>query len=354
MRQILIATSMLFACSHPQAVPCGASSDCDLTSGGACLSGPSEMWCAYPDASCPSGFRYSDLDVGDGVGGQCVGGGSADDAGNGSDADGGHTGPGLRVWGPPSGVANVNSTGDEYEPKISGDGLELYFFVALSSGPPYSEIYVATRSSTNSAFSGPMNVTTVNDSNGNENAVLLAHSGLELFITRGGSLMRSTRATAASAWSTPIASTLSMNGLAGLSANDLTLYYVKRCDAAHHNTDGPCLWKADRPAIGDAWSTPTVIEWPGGTAQWGYASVSNDGLRVLLSDPYNGTGVRAAQAERPDTSSEFLPPHVIDALSLETTNGQLSWNDSETEIYLHSNPIDTLVGKFDIYVSVAQ
>jgi len=32
------------------------------------------MWCAYPDGMCPSGYRFSDFDVGDGVGGQCTGG----------------------------------------------------------------------------------------------------------------------------------------------------------------------------------------------------------------------------------------------------------------------------------------
>ncbi len=30
------------------------------------------MWCAYPDPDCPSGFRYSAQDVGDGLSGQCV------------------------------------------------------------------------------------------------------------------------------------------------------------------------------------------------------------------------------------------------------------------------------------------
>src|SRR5439155_365942 len=29
-------------------------------------------WCAYPDPVCPSGYRFSDHDVGDGVSGSCV------------------------------------------------------------------------------------------------------------------------------------------------------------------------------------------------------------------------------------------------------------------------------------------
>lgn len=68
-----IALAVLAACPNRQNVPCGDSAQCDLVAGGTCLAGPSaDRWCAYPDPMCPGGLRYSDLDVGDGVGGQCV------------------------------------------------------------------------------------------------------------------------------------------------------------------------------------------------------------------------------------------------------------------------------------------
>ena len=61
-------------CPARKDVPCSEDGSCDLSPGGACLAGPSSnAWCAYPDSSCPSGFRYSDFDVGDGVSGKCVG-----------------------------------------------------------------------------------------------------------------------------------------------------------------------------------------------------------------------------------------------------------------------------------------
>lgn len=44
-------------------------------------SGTGNRWCAYPDQGCPSGSRYSDQDVGDGLGGECVPLGGGDDAG---------------------------------------------------------------------------------------------------------------------------------------------------------------------------------------------------------------------------------------------------------------------------------
>ena len=34
--------------------------------------GTGHRWCAYPDGTCPSGYRYSDIQVGDNVSGMCV------------------------------------------------------------------------------------------------------------------------------------------------------------------------------------------------------------------------------------------------------------------------------------------
>jgi hypothetical protein len=75
MRWIIAASIALLAgCPARNNVPCAEDGHCNLAAGGTCLAGPSsDSWCAYPDTTCPSGFRYSDFDVGDGVGGQCVG-----------------------------------------------------------------------------------------------------------------------------------------------------------------------------------------------------------------------------------------------------------------------------------------
>jgi formylglycine-generating enzyme len=62
------------ACINHVNVQCGQDSDCDLNAGGACTAaaGTADKWCAYPDVNCPNGYRYSTLDVGDGVSGVCV------------------------------------------------------------------------------------------------------------------------------------------------------------------------------------------------------------------------------------------------------------------------------------------
>ena len=66
---------MLIGCPGEKDVPCGADSDCDLTTGGKCtLADSGQQWCAYPDSSCPSGLRFSDQGVGDNVGATCTSG----------------------------------------------------------------------------------------------------------------------------------------------------------------------------------------------------------------------------------------------------------------------------------------
>lgn len=72
-------TAALAACGGGHSnVQCQQDSNCDLSGGGKCVAAPTgNQWCAYPDPGCSSGYRFSDQDVGDNVGGTCV-------AGNGS------------------------------------------------------------------------------------------------------------------------------------------------------------------------------------------------------------------------------------------------------------------------------
>jgi sulfatase modifying factor 1 len=61
------------ACHHEVSIQCDESPNCDLFSGGVCMvAGTGNRWCAYPDSSCSSGYRYSDFQTGDGLSGVCV------------------------------------------------------------------------------------------------------------------------------------------------------------------------------------------------------------------------------------------------------------------------------------------
>lgn len=86
MRVLELAVVLLFgslsACSSRADLQCDQSASCNFVAGGMCSDpGTGNGWCAYPDSACQSGYRYSDVQVGDGVSGQCVVNESAD-AGN--------------------------------------------------------------------------------------------------------------------------------------------------------------------------------------------------------------------------------------------------------------------------------
>src|SRR5687767_14512373 len=73
---IMTAFAAVFAvgCYSRANVQCEMNSNCNLLGGGVCtMAGTGSHWCAYPDSNCPSGYRYSDQDVGDGVANACVG-----------------------------------------------------------------------------------------------------------------------------------------------------------------------------------------------------------------------------------------------------------------------------------------
>ncbi len=72
---LILATLTIAACeSSKQNVECETNTDCDLSSGGVCAlnDASGNHWCSYPDPACPSGYRYSDTSVGDGLSGECV------------------------------------------------------------------------------------------------------------------------------------------------------------------------------------------------------------------------------------------------------------------------------------------
>jgi len=70
-----LAAALVAGCgSGTTAVQCEETPNCNLHPGGVCETNPAtgNQWCTYPDATCPSGQRWSDFDTGDGLSGECV------------------------------------------------------------------------------------------------------------------------------------------------------------------------------------------------------------------------------------------------------------------------------------------
>lgn len=77
MRRLIVGAFLVLAafaaCGGVNPVQCDQNSTCDLAAGGICaIAGTGNRWCSYPDATCASGFRYSNFQVGDGLSGVCM------------------------------------------------------------------------------------------------------------------------------------------------------------------------------------------------------------------------------------------------------------------------------------------
>jgi hypothetical protein len=115
MRIILIALVAVAAtadtgCYGRANVQCEADSNCDLFGGGVCaIAATGNHWCSYPDSSCPSGYRYANQDVGDGVSNVCVAASSpgSDGGTNGGEIPGPYGNIAIRVGGNESSGADL-------------------------------------------------------------------------------------------------------------------------------------------------------------------------------------------------------------------------------------------------------
>jgi Tol biopolymer transport system component len=71
---LLGSSALLAACTKKNYFECEASADCDFLTGGTCIQNPAtgNSWCAAPDATCPSGYRWDATAVGDNVASTCT------------------------------------------------------------------------------------------------------------------------------------------------------------------------------------------------------------------------------------------------------------------------------------------
>lgn len=117
------------ACSSiPDSRECAQSSECDLSSGGTCTQAPSgSSFCSYPDTTCASGSRWSDV-AGDGLAGECVeGAGIADGGSDAAQADGGIDGGGgmIDAGGGMIDAAPADAAGPTDPPVVTGQAADL-------------------------------------------------------------------------------------------------------------------------------------------------------------------------------------------------------------------------------------
>jgi hypothetical protein len=121
---VVVALATLAGCSVPQHfIECQDDTSCGLHAGGRCLTNDAtaHKFCAYPDQTCPDGYRWSDSDVESSISGACVA-ASVPDAGvSGIDAgaDGGSGPMGEALWFDQVGDVNADHA---YSVRVDANG----------------------------------------------------------------------------------------------------------------------------------------------------------------------------------------------------------------------------------------
>lgn len=177
------------------------------------------------------------------------------------------------VYGEPEPMVNVNSESADMSPCITDDGLELYFASNRGYGADlcYSDIWVATRTSTDEPWGVPRNLgSPVNRPYEAEANPCISADGLELYFSDGypsylngclrpggygqGDIWMSKRETREADWGEPVnlgpmINSFEYDGTPHVSADGLSLYFSS--NRAPGN--GGDLYRSIRPTKDDPW-----------------------------------------------------------------------------------------------------
>jgi hypothetical protein len=255
-------------------------------------------------------------------------------------------------FGAPVLITALSSPGTDDDPSITADRLELFFNSDRTGGLGGTDIWVTTRSSTSEPWPMPVLVPEVS-STSSETTPKISADGLTLFFASdrpgGMSLSNdvwvSTRATRSDPWSTPMPVT-ELNAIGsdtGANPNVSLTTLVMSSDRGGTSD----IYIATRASTTVPWNTPqqiAEISSPDGEADPCIAHQDRVVLFVSSRLPtlgYNDLYI----ATRPSASAPFDPPVVITELST-AGNEEDPWISDDLRYILFTSSVS---GDFEIY-----
>ena len=207
-------------------------------------------------------------------------------------------------WGIPVNLGpTVNSSGNDYIPSMTADGLTLILCSSRSGGHGRSDIYVTTRETTGDPWGIPMNLgPTINSSVGD--GARISADGLELYINSdrtsefgGGDIWVSTRATTNDPWLEPVNLEAPVESTFGeeypnISFDGLTLFFSSASFASPRpgGFGESDIWMTRRKTVDADWSEPVNLGPIVNTAYIERApSLSADGSTLYFASNRSGT-----------------------------------------------------------------
>ena len=318
---LLLLVGHTLACGGHAALQCEQNVSCDLAGGGMCLDpGTGKQWCAYPDASCPSGYRYSNVQVGDGVSGSCVAG----------EQDAGVDASGTIRDAHPSGPQFASCT---QLAKTCGGSDDCCNSPLVPHGTYYRSYDVAGDTESGTA----VNAATVGDFRLDKYEVTVGR--FRKFIEAGMGTQASPPLAGSGQHAAIPGSGWQASWDTSLVSDHAALLGALKCDTAAYNTwtDTPGALE-DRPINCVTWyEAMAFCIWDGGylptEAEWNYAAAGGDQQRAYpWSVPASSLALDASHAAFYDGSncggSSAPPcPGVIDVGSLPMGDGRFGQSD---------------------------
>jgi Tol biopolymer transport system component len=201
-------------------------------------------------------------------------------------------------WGEPMNLGpTVNSSGDDKSPFISADGLTLFFASDRPGGYGGRDIYITSRQTTDADWSAPVNLGPTVNSSADEVYPRMSADGLQLYFSewdvfRPGGYGRpdiwvTTRDTASDPWGTPVNLGPTVNSSAwdygpSISADGLLLFFISE------RPGGPGgygdIWVTRRVTTDNDWGTPVNLgPTVNSSAGEGAPHISADGSTLFFS-----------------------------------------------------------------------
>jgi len=196
-------------------------------------------------------------------------------------------------WGEPENLGSlINSSGFDFAPCVSADGLTLYFNSDKPGGFGGQDIYVTTRATKNDPWEEPVNLGAPINTSANETMPSISCDGLELYFSSslsGGvgqdDIYVAMRATTDSPWSDPVnlmetINTSDNDGFSNISADGLILFFGSLRGGGMGGED---IWMSKRITKDHTWGVPINPGSPVNTsANDGSPSLSSDGTTLYL------------------------------------------------------------------------
>lgn len=217
-------------------------------------------------------------------------------------------------------VAELNTTGNEDDPSVTDDELEIYFDSNRAGGQGNGDIWVAKRASRSEPFETPTLVAEI-ASGGDDTGPRITPDGLTMYFgsdrASGGDrdLYVTTRPDRASAWSSPTRITelasIYSESCAVEAEDGLALFFHS---ARTGNGD---IYVAQRAARGQPWTQLSIVaEVSDPTASDGQLWASPDGETLYItSDRAGSAGIDIWFATRANRGEPFGAPQPVDALN---------------------------------------